>query len=896
MYSVSTDYLSAMRKKVRKDSISGTLTLADGTAISINDENLVTGSMKLEKTLCGSEYRIGSFNLACLRFSFFIDNALGLDLTGAKTELEYELKVGDDTYETVPLGVFYADPVLSVRRKNILSITAYDAGAKADIAPSQALKNMTGTAAQLIIAACSECGISTDITASSLNSLPNSNIPVTAKDKQIQSCRDIIMWCSRLLCAYAVIGRDGKLMIIPAKYAVSDTDSSVIIADRTIREDERDSITVTDTRAYIKYLTAYKGSDIANYTSVYTPTDEQASPAAYALEMNPLLCEASENVCDAVNRSWLGYIDSFKQRGVKSVTYGDPALDIGDTVMFRGGDVDQRSGIIGIVTSFEWVYRGYQSLVCAAAECVGSIAPGNVVSNKYRPQSHKLIDAVSSSGGGSGGVGENLAPYSATAERFNDYDAITFGSTGPTGGSVSTVPYDHLEGYRNYSVGNGSVQDDYVVGNGANHISGQHNKAQSALGCTISGKDNTVSGSSGCDVSGNGNNVSGAHGTVAGGEGNTVTGNHHSVSGNGNEVSGIGDTVGGDSNVVTDVDSSNGYNRVGGRDNIVTNCFTADVIGHGMTVNDSDGATVRGVGDPNDHAAAGLVSGSPFSIAVMNGGKMINCQDSAMFGSSNSMTSSPYSMVFGDVNSLSGGGHNYCIGQSNEMTSSIYGFCFGLNNKIGRLHPGTVAMCFGYGAEIGTSDSPPSPYRTGAAFAFGSGNIFTIDYNGDIHAAGSYGTTGADYAEYFEWADGNPENEDRRGWLVSLEGDKIVPADGNGFLGIVSSAPSVVGNSAEFHWKGKYVTDAFGVPVTDDNGKPVISDDFDPERTYVPRSQRGEWAAIGLMGQLIVTDDGSCTVGGYCTADNGRARKWAAKTKARVIRRTDDSHVEVLLR
>lgn len=507
---------------------------------------------------------------------------------------------------------------------------------------------------------------------------------------------------------------------------------------------------------------------------------------------------------------------------------------------------------------------------------------------------------------GSGGVGENLAPYSATSERFNDYDTITFGSTGPTGGSVSTVPYDHLEGYRNYSVGNGSVQDDYVVGNGANHISGQHNKAQSALSCTISGKDNTVSGSSGCDVSGNGNNVSGAQGTVVGGEGNTVTGNHHSVSGNGNEVSGIGDTVGGDSNVVTDVVSSNGYNRVGGRDNIVTNCFTADVIGHGMTVSNSDGATVRGVGDPNDHAAAGLVSGSPFSIAVMNGGKMINCQDSAMFGSGNSMTSSPYSMVFGDVNSLSGGGHNYCIGESNTTTGSIYGFCFGLDNKIGHLHPGTVAMCFGYGAEIGTSDSPPSPYRTGAAFAFGSGNIFTIDYNGDIHAAGSYGTMGADYAEYFEWADGNPNNEDRRGLLVSSnfadcldeyseECEKICLANGDDFIGAVSATPAIVGDVRNFDWKNKYKTDIFGAVITDSDNNSIISDDFDGSQQYKSRSSRKEWSPIGLMGKLIVVDNGKCKPGNYIQAQNGVAIPCDHKTKARMMRRVDENHIKVLL-
>ena len=798
MYSVSADYLAAMRKKVRCDSISGTLTLADGTTISISDENLVAGSMKLEKALCGSEYRIGSFNLACLRFSFFIDSALGLDLTGAEIELGYTLEVGENAYETVPLGTFYADPVLSERRKNVLTITAYDAGAKADIAPSQALKSMASTAAQLIIAACAECGIATDITAASLDSLPNSNVPVTAKDKQIQSCRDIIMWCSKLLCSYAVIGRDGKLMIIPAKYAVSDTDSSVIIADRIIREDERDSITVTDTRAYRKYLTAYKGSDTVSYTSAYTPTDEQASPAAYALEMNPLLCEASENVCDAVNRSWLGYIDSFKQRGVKTVTYGDPALDIGDTVMFRGGDVDQRSGIIGIVTSFEWVYRGYQSLECTAAECVGSIAPRNVVSNKYRPQSHKLIDAVNSSGGGgSGGVGEKIPESpNQSAERFNDYREYTIDGENSTGGNFSTGLNDHVEGYGNHGIGGSN-----------NHYAGSGNYGYNC---------------SGLDIGGYTNKAKNCNSTVVRGVGNDVNSAAYSA------IFGNNLYVGGATNVL-----ALGAGIIAGQ------------IHDSLFIQSTGGQSTGNIG---------------YAISIGDMNKILgNCAQLAVFGGSNTVTNS--------------GNGSFVAGYENTLT-------------------GRRGILLGSGGVIDDNN----PYVFAIGRSPGSGNGFSMDEYGNVYALGSYNTMGADYAEYFEWADGNPENEDRRGWLVALDGDKIVPADGNGFFGIVSSAPSVVGNSAEFHWKGKYVTDAFGAPVTDDNGKPVISDDYAPERKYTPRSQRYEWAAVGLMGRLIVTDDGSCTVGSCCTADNGRARKWAAKTKARVIKRIDDSHVEVLLR
>ena len=123
MYGVSSDYLAAVRRKTRDDRVNGTITFPNGNVITINDDDLVSGSLKLTKELCGSKYRVGTFDLSCLRFSFFIDDALGLDLTGAYAELSYSVRLENNSFESVPLGRYLIDPVLSVRRKDILSVT-----------------------------------------------------------------------------------------------------------------------------------------------------------------------------------------------------------------------------------------------------------------------------------------------------------------------------------------------------------------------------------------------------------------------------------------------------------------------------------------------------------------------------------------------------------------------------------------------------------------------------------------------------------------------------------------------------------------------------------------------------------------------------------------------------
>ena len=170
MYSVSQAYIDALASKAVKEAVTGSLTLPESNSITINDSNLVSGSLKLTKELCGEKYRIGTFNLSCLRFSFFTDDAAALDLTGGSVSLSYKLAAVGESFEAVPLGTFLVDPILSSRRGNVISIVAYDDGVKADKEPSAALREMTGTPAEIIIAACTECGIDTDIEDDSLDS------------------------------------------------------------------------------------------------------------------------------------------------------------------------------------------------------------------------------------------------------------------------------------------------------------------------------------------------------------------------------------------------------------------------------------------------------------------------------------------------------------------------------------------------------------------------------------------------------------------------------------------------------------------------------------------------------------------------------------------------------
>ena len=224
---------------------------------------------------------------------------------------------------------------------------------------------------------------------------------------------------------------------------------------------------------------------------------------------------------------------------------------------------------------------------------------------------------------------------------------------------------------------------------------------------------------------------------------------------------------------------------------------------------------------------------------------------------------------------------------------------------------------------------------TGTAFVIGNGtsatalkNAFSVQFSGVVKAASTItASTTADYAEYFEWADENPNNEDRVGYFVTFDsGDKIKigsPED-EYILGIVSGEPFVLGNGDCDVWNGMVMRDAFrrtiyepapkyeylphgeAILAKDKDGKqiyegtkPKYNPNYDPTQPYINRADRPEWSAVGMLGVLAVRDNGQCQVNSYCTVgQNGIAvpADHDSIHKYRVIKRNATNVVEVVFR
>ena len=218
-------------------------------------------------------------------------------------------------------------------------------------------------------------------------------------------------------------------------------------------------------------------------------------------------------------------------------------------------------------------------------------------------------------------------------------------------------------------------------------------------------------------------------------------------------------------------------------------------------------------------------------------------------------------------------------------------------------------------SETQDSTGADAIFMIGCGTSSATKNAFRVSSGGQCYGSTAFSASGADFAELFEWVDGNPNNEDRRGLFVALEGEKIRVANaGDDYIGVISGAQAFIGNSASEEWHDKYMTDVFGaklsheieIPaVTNEEGEIVtpactaiqyvLNPEYNPDEEYVMRENRKEWGIVGLLGQIIMVDDGTCVVGGR-VAPSANGIGTASNDGYRVMKRIDNNHIKVLVK
>lgn len=335
--------------------ISGNIVLT-GDTVAVSDDNISANSLNVTMSTCRkNQFDFGTFNSSVLKIGIIDDTATLHDYSSGTISLT----LTDDEENDIEIGTYYIDGTQTKRNGKVVTIVAYDAAALFDIPIPDNVRGTSYTASTLISAACTACSVTLDGTLPA-NS-PNTAVTFTLGSKSIQTWRDAVMWACQLICANAIINRDGELEIRKAWY-IYDANP-----DFTCTASERADVQFSDTRVYIKYMTAYAPKKVKTYTSSVT-APSQSVEGQFSLSKNPLLDDKTESDCDTINAAILA--QPILQRQITAKMFSNPTISLGDLGVFSGGKIDIRRSIRGVVTGIVWRYHGYTTVSCTAPEVV----------------------------------------------------------------------------------------------------------------------------------------------------------------------------------------------------------------------------------------------------------------------------------------------------------------------------------------------------------------------------------------------------------------------------------------------------------------------------------------------------------------------------------------------
>ena len=227
MYPVSNQFLAA----IYNDSVETNLTGTIGSA-TFTKNNIVAGSFHISNQCTDtSDITLGSVFLGQLTCTFVdveiaYTNWIGKDITPTLS-----VKVGENAWESVPLGVFRV--MEAKHTAEGVMVTAYDNMRKFDRKIKKAhFKNIEANLHTFITVICSDCHITFGMTQEEFFELPNSSettfvfgyTNATKKySNDIETYRDLLFYVAQTLGCFATIDRNGQLVFRKYKSNVAET-------------------------------------------------------------------------------------------------------------------------------------------------------------------------------------------------------------------------------------------------------------------------------------------------------------------------------------------------------------------------------------------------------------------------------------------------------------------------------------------------------------------------------------------------------------------------------------------------------------------------------------------------------------------------------------------------
>ena len=343
MYPVSNAFLQAVQENTRKYYWTGRITTKAGTVIDFDADDIVKGSGYISSQCCGNtEIELGTVYSAELGITLFSD-VDRYTLEDAKVEIFYHLRLSDESYETVPMGIFEVSE--ANRTVRCLEIKAYDYMLRFE-------KNFNGfetvgTAFDFVNLCCTACHVEMAQNQAWYEALDNGteNLSIYTEN-DIETYRDVLYYVGQVLGGFFVINRFGLLEL--RKYGINPV--------MTVLQRHRFSSSFSD---FITRYTAVSSTNLRTEIAEYYALDPD-NGLTMNLGVNPLLQFGLDETRRELITNILNDIAVVNYVPFDSDTIGNPALDLGDVLQFTGGQADADK--VSAITSMECKIGGKMKL------------------------------------------------------------------------------------------------------------------------------------------------------------------------------------------------------------------------------------------------------------------------------------------------------------------------------------------------------------------------------------------------------------------------------------------------------------------------------------------------------------------------------------------------------
>lgn len=343
MYPVSEAFLQAVQENTRRYHWTGRITTKKSGVFEFGADDIVKGSGYISSQCCGNtEIELGTVYSSEMGITLLSD----IDrytLQEALVELFYHLRLADGSYETVPMGLFEVSE--ANRTAKCLEIKAYDYMLRfeEDFNGFETI----GNACDFIELCCKACKVEMAQSREEIEAMPNgSEILSIYTDNDIETYRDVLYYVGQVLGGFFCINREGKLEL--RKFGNEPV--------MEVWSKHRFTSSFSD---FITRYTAVSSTNMKTEIAEYYHLDPDDG-LTLNLGVNPLLQfglkETREQLCMNIlyDLSVVDYVP------FDSDTIGNPALDLGDVIKFRGGQADGTK--ISAITSMQCKIGGKHTL------------------------------------------------------------------------------------------------------------------------------------------------------------------------------------------------------------------------------------------------------------------------------------------------------------------------------------------------------------------------------------------------------------------------------------------------------------------------------------------------------------------------------------------------------